>query len=55
MRITGAGTKSAAVEAALQLLVKTYSQTAIRRLRGKVQWEGDLNESHLGCVSYTIR
>ena len=55
MRITGASTKSAAVEAALQLLVKTYSQTAIRRLRGKVQWEGDLNESRLDHVSYTIR
>jgi hypothetical protein len=24
-------------------------QTAIRRLRGKVRWEGDLNESRLGC------
>jgi Arc/MetJ family transcription regulator len=48
MRSSGARTKKAAVEAALRLLVKTHSQTAIRRLRGKVHWEGDLNESRLG-------
>ena len=48
MRSSGARTKKASVEAALRLLVKTHSQTAIRRLRGKVQWEGDLNESRPG-------
>ena len=47
MRSSGARTKKAAVEAGLRLLVKTHSQTAIRRLRGKVRWEGDLNESRL--------
>ena len=50
MRQSGARTKRAAVEAGLRLLVKTHSQTAIRRLRGKVRWEGDLNESRLGRV-----
>lgn len=45
MRRSGARTKRAAVEAGLQLLVKTHEQTAIRRLRGKVEWRGDLNES----------
>jgi len=50
MRSSGARTKKAAVEAGLRLLVKTHSQTAIRKLRGKVQWEGDLNESRLGPV-----
>jgi Arc/MetJ family transcription regulator len=48
MRSSGARTKRAVVEAGLRLLVKTQSQTAIRRLRGKVQWEGNLNESRLG-------
>ncbi|MGI8770272.1 MAG: type II toxin-antitoxin system VapB family antitoxin [Acidobacteriaceae bacterium] len=48
MRHSGAHTKKAAVEAGLRLLVKTHSQTALRQLRGKVQWEGDLNESRLG-------
>jgi Arc/MetJ family transcription regulator len=47
MRSSGARTKKAAVEAGLRLLVKTHSQAAIRRLRGKVQWEGDVNESRL--------
>jgi Arc/MetJ family transcription regulator len=47
MRSSGASTKKAAVEAGLQLLVKTHAQTNIRRLRGKVQWEGDLEKSRL--------
>ena len=50
MRSSGTRTKRAAVEAGLRLLVKTHSQSAIRRLRGKVKWEGDLNESRLGRV-----
>jgi Arc/MetJ family transcription regulator len=41
MKSSGATTKRAAVEAALRLLIKTHSQTSIRRLKGKVQWEGD--------------
>jgi len=48
MRSSGARTKKAVVEAGLRLLVKTHSQTAIRRLRGKVQWQGNLKESRLG-------
>jgi Arc/MetJ family transcription regulator len=48
MRSSGARTKKATVEAGLRLLVKTHAQTAIRRLRGKVRWEEDLNESRLG-------
>ena len=50
MRSSGARTKRAVVEAALQLLVKTHAQTAIRQLRGKVQWEGNLKESRLSRV-----
>jgi len=50
MRSSGAPTKKAVVEAGLRLLVQTHSQTTIRRLRGKVKWEGDLNESRLGRV-----
>jgi len=48
IRRSGAETKRAAVEAGLRLLIQTHSQTAIRRLRGKVHWEGDLNRSRLG-------
>jgi Arc/MetJ family transcription regulator len=50
MRSSGSRTKKAAVEAGLRLLVKTHAQTAIRKLRGKVQWKGELNESRLGRV-----
>ena len=47
MRTSGARTKKAVVEAGLRLLVKTHSQIAIRKLRGKVRWEGDLHESRM--------
>jgi Arc/MetJ family transcription regulator len=45
MRRSGAATKKAAVEAGLRLLAQTHAQGSIRRLRGKVVWEGDLNRS----------
>jgi Arc/MetJ family transcription regulator len=45
MRASGERTKRAVVERALRLLVQTRGQTRIRRLRGKVTWRGDLNES----------
>ena len=48
MRCSGARTKKAAVEAGLRLLVRTHAQGSIRRLRGKVQWEGDLAQSRKG-------
>ncbi|HEY1658253.1 MAG TPA: type II toxin-antitoxin system VapB family antitoxin [Candidatus Sulfotelmatobacter sp.] len=50
MRRSGARTKKAAVEAGLRLLTETYAQGSIRRLRGKVKWEGNLNESRLGRI-----
>jgi Arc/MetJ family transcription regulator len=51
MRSTGVRTKKAVVEAGLRLLVQTHSQTALRKLRGKVQWQGDLKESRLDRLS----
>lgn len=45
MRRSGARTKKAAVEAGLRLLAQTHAQAGIRRLRGKVQWEGELAHS----------
>jgi Arc/MetJ family transcription regulator len=51
MRSSGARTKRAVVEEALRLLIQTRSQSGIRRLRGKVSWEGDLNASRLGRVA----
>ena len=37
-------TKKAAIEAGLQLLVQVRSQQKLREFRGKVKWEGDLEE-----------
>jgi Arc/MetJ family transcription regulator len=48
MRSSGKQTKRAAVEAGLRLLVQTNAQAKIRRLRGKVRWQGDLEESRMG-------
>jgi Arc/MetJ family transcription regulator len=40
-------TRKAAIEAGLRLLILDR-QTGIRRLRGKIAWEGNLEESRLG-------
>jgi Arc/MetJ family transcription regulator len=45
MRATGERTKRAVVERGLRLLVQTRGQSRIRRLRGKVTWRGNLDES----------
>ena len=51
IRASGARTKRAAVEAGLRLLIQTRAQTGIRRLRGQIAWEGDLEASRLGCIA----
>jgi len=45
MKSCGARTKRATVEAGLKLLADTHAQGSIRRLRGKIHWEGNLEES----------
>ena len=47
LRNSGARTKRAVVEEALRLLIQTKGQKGIRHLRGKVNWEGNLNVSRL--------
>ena len=44
LKATGLGTKKEAVEEGLRLLVRQNKQQAIRELRGKLKWEGDLDE-----------
>jgi Arc/MetJ family transcription regulator len=51
MKSCGARTKKATVEAGLKLLADTHAQGAFRKFRGKVQWEGNLEQSRLGRVS----
>lgn len=44
LKTTGLKTKKEAVEQGLRLLIRRGEQQAIRELRGKVTWEGDLDE-----------
>ena len=45
LRASGRKTKRAVVDEALKLLVQTRSQAGIRKLRGRIRWEGDLEAS----------
>ena len=42
LRVTGVKTKREAVELGLRTLVRLGKQAEIKRLRGKVQWQGNL-------------
>lgn len=44
MQATGIKTKKEAVEQGLKLLLQKSQQQKIRKLRGKLNWEGDLAE-----------
>ena len=43
LRYTGAKTKREAVELGLKTLVQLGKQVEVRKMRGKLQWEGDLD------------
>jgi len=43
LRATGFRTKREAVEEGLRTLLRLKRQAGIRRLRGKLDWQGDLN------------
>jgi Arc/MetJ family transcription regulator len=45
LRACGRTTKRGVVDEALKLLVQTRSQAGIRKLRGRIRWEGDLEAS----------
>ena len=44
LKVTGSKTKREAVELGLKALIKLKKQENIRRFRGKLHWEGDLDE-----------
>ena len=44
LKATGLATKKEAVEEGLKLLIQRNKQQAIRKLRGKLKWDGDLDE-----------
>ena len=43
LRATGLGTKREVVELGLRTLLRLRQQESIRRLRGKLEWKGDLD------------
>ena len=44
LKATGLSTKKEVVELGLKALIKLNKQASIRALRGKLKWEGDLEE-----------
>lgn len=44
LKATGLDTKKEVVEQGLKLLIKRSKQQSIRSLRGKIKWEGNLDE-----------
>jgi len=44
IRLTGAKTKREAVELALKSLIKLKKQESLKAFRGKLKWEGDLDD-----------
>jgi Arc/MetJ family transcription regulator len=43
LRASGASTRKEAVERGLRMLVRLNRQAEIRKFRGKLRWEGDLD------------
>jgi Arc/MetJ family transcription regulator len=44
LKTSGLSTKKDVVEEALKLLVQVKKQSRLKKLRGKLQWEGNLDE-----------
>jgi len=44
IKASGLKTKKETIEEGLKLLVQLKGQTAVKHLRGKLRWHGDLNE-----------
>lgn len=44
MKLSGLSTKKSTVEEALKLMIRLKEQEKIRGFRGKLKWEGDLDQ-----------
>ncbi|MCH7724247.1 MAG: type II toxin-antitoxin system VapB family antitoxin [Bacteroidetes bacterium] len=44
IKVSGLKTKKEVVEEALKLLVQVRKQVKLKKLRGKLKWEGDLGK-----------
>ena len=49
LKATGLDTKKEAVEEGLKLLIRRNRQQDIKKLRGKLKWEGNLDEMRGGA------
>ena len=47
LRSSGCRTKRAAIESGLRLLVQVNSQKKLRSLKGKINWDGDLERMRM--------
>ena len=47
LKLSGAKTKREAVELGLKALIKLSKQQAIKKYRGKLKWDGDLDGMRL--------
>ena len=48
IKASGLATKKEVVEQGLKLIIQRSNQQAIRELRGKLKWEGDLDKMRGG-------
>ncbi|MCD4676010.1 MAG: type II toxin-antitoxin system VapB family antitoxin [Desulfobacula sp.] len=44
LKLSTLKTKKSVIEKALKLLIRLEKQNAIKKLRGKLKWEGDLDK-----------
>lgn len=47
-QLTGIKTKKQVIQEALRLLIQLREQESVRALRGKLQWDGNLDEMRQG-------
>ncbi len=47
LKLTGAKTKREAVELGLKALIKLNKQKSIKKFKGKLKWDGDLDSMRL--------
>ena len=48
LKATGLQTKKEVVEEGLKALIRLNKQAGIRKLKGRLRWEGDLEDMRLG-------
>ena len=55
MKLSGLKTKKSVIEEALKLFVSIQKQTRLKSLKGKLKWEGNLDEMRMDKPKLSIR